>query len=167
MGPILRPGDQPRAYGVQPHIMGFGSEFGLGSEPMVEEIPLPDDPLPPGQPALQTGDLPSQPPGMAPTSDHMQMIGHDRTKPQLQPAGLLGLSQGRPDRLTGLRGRQGGLAGAAAANRHEPEVVGVDPRGATMGQRPAGRQHPDSMAPFGRRLSPMNPQRPAEGFLSR
>ena len=94
---------------------------------MVEEIPLPDHPLPPGQPTLQAGDLPCQAPGMAPPRDQMKVVGHEGAEQELQPAGLLGMGQGRPDRLTGGRISQGPGARPLAAEGHEPAIMRVDP----------------------------------------
>ena len=94
---------------------------------MVEEIPLPDHPLPPGEPALQPGDLPCQAPGMAPLRDQMKVVGHEGAEQELEPAGLLGVGQGRPDGLTGGRIRQRPEARPLAAEGHEPAVMRVDP----------------------------------------
>ena len=146
MGPIFRPGDQTRPDRVHPHIIGFGEVFGVGSEPMVEEVPLPGHPQPSGQPALQAGNLPSQPPGMAPSGDHMKVIGHEGAEQELQPSGLLGVGQGRPDSLTGDRIGQGPGARPLAAEGHEPAIMRVDPRRAMMGKPPAIRQHPETMS---------------------
>jgi hypothetical protein len=117
--------------------MGFGLIFSVRSEPMVEEVPLPDHPLPPGQPALQAGVLPYQAQDMAPPGDHMKVVGHEAAKEQLQPAGRLGVRQGGPDRLTGGRSGQGPEARQLAAEGHEPAIMRIDPRRALMRKLPA------------------------------
>jgi hypothetical protein len=126
--------------------MGFGLILGIRSEPMVEEIPLPDHPLPPGEPALQAGDLPCQAPGMAPPGDQVKVVGHEGAEQELEPARLLGMGQGHPDRLTGGLVGQGPGARPLAAEGHEPAIMRVDPRRTMMGKLPAVREHPETMS---------------------
>ena len=51
---------------------------------MIEEVPLPSDTQLPRPPTLQLRDLMSHSPVMIPLGDEVQVIWHQRTKPELQ-----------------------------------------------------------------------------------
>jgi hypothetical protein len=95
---------------------------------MIEEIPLPTDTQLPRPPAFQLRDLMPKSAGVIPLGDEMEVVRHQRAKPELQTAVILRLFQTRPDALADQRVCQGSGARTFTANRHEPEVALIYPR---------------------------------------